>query len=562
MFDRSERLAVFADQPGVSVLIIGAGINGAALFRDLALQGVDVLLVDKGDYCSAASAASSRMIHGGLRYLEFGEFRLVRESLKERNLLMRNAPHYVTPLRTTIPVMKWLSGMWHCTMRFTGLGGNRPANRGALMVKIGLTFYDVFTRKMRMTPRHYFTSRAKTLEKRPGLDHSLVCSATYYDGAITYPERLGLALILDAEAACDRARALSYVSAESAEGGAVTLRDTISDTTFAVRPTIVVNATGGWIDLTNARLGHPTEVMGGTKGAHLILDNDALYEALDGDMVYYETKSGRVSVALPWLGRPLIGATDIRVDDPDEVRCTDEEIDYIIASIREIFPNLDVNRSQIISYFTGVRPLPKAEGSTLQVSRDHSCPILEPGNTLQFPVYSMIGGKWTTFRAFAEQVCDKVLARLGRSRNQSTETLAIGGGADFPEGDGRAAWLSRLVEKTGVAPDRAEALLERYGTKAAAFAAQDGEPLDTLPGYTRTEIERIVTQEHVTHLTDLVLRRTALALLGELDQPRLAELAAITAASLGWDSARRANEIEQTMRILRERYGVDLTGKA
>ncbi len=137
------------------MLIIGGGINGAGLFRDLALQGVDVLLVDKSDFCAGASSASSHMIHGGLRYLENGEFRLVREALHERNLLLQNAAHYVRPLPTTIPIFKWLDGTLLAAQKFLRLA-DRPSNRGALLVKTGLVLYDLFTRRQRALPTHRF----------------------------------------------------------------------------------------------------------------------------------------------------------------------------------------------------------------------------------------------------------------------------------------------------------------------------------------------------------------------------------------------------------------------
>jgi glycerol-3-phosphate dehydrogenase len=243
-------------------LIVGGGINGAGLFRDLALQGVDVLLIDKGDFCSGASAAPSRMIHGGLRYLEFGEFSLVRESLKDRNLLLANAAHYVRPLPTVIPIFAWFSGAWSCVARFLHVGGSRPAHRGVLMVKMGLSFYDLFTRKNRATPTHTFASRADSLARRPLLNPRLVKTATYYDASITYPERLAVELLIDGEAACPDALAVNYLTLQEGSADSVVLRDECSAETFTVRPRVLVNAAGAWIDFTNRTLGHPTKMIG------------------------------------------------------------------------------------------------------------------------------------------------------------------------------------------------------------------------------------------------------------------------------------------------------------
>ncbi|MBC8373666.1 MAG: glycerol-3-phosphate dehydrogenase/oxidase [Planctomycetes bacterium] len=450
MVDRQAIVDGISSRPEVSVLIVGGGINGAGLLRELALQGVDALLVDKADFCSGASAASSRMVHGGLRYLEFGEFRLVRESLKDRNLLLRNARHYVHPLPTTIPIFRRFSGVFGAIRKFLHLGaGKRPPCRGSLIVKMGLTFYDILTRKNRVMPKHKFTSRAKSLAARPLLPKDIVCTATYYDAWVSYPERLGLELILDANVICPEARALNYISLQGADGDTVLLRDEQSGGTLRIRPKIVINATGAWIDFTNRIIDLDTTLIGGTKGAHLVIDNDQLYEALAGGMIYYETPEGRVAVALPWLGKSLIGSTDIRVENPDDVRCTDDEVEYMLESIKQVFPDLQIDRSHIVSRFSGVRPLRYSDAAaTVQVSRDHFCAVNEPDDNPSFPVYSMTGGKWTTFRAFAEQVADALLERLGLERRLASEDVESGGGRGYPEDDAAMRrWTSSLAER-------------------------------------------------------------------------------------------------------------------
>ena len=247
----------------VSVLIVGGGINGIGLFNELALQGIDVLLVEMSDFCAGTSAAMTRVIHGGLRYLENAEFRLVRESLRERNRLLGNAPHYVKPLPTTIPIFNWMSGVLPAIRNLLGWPA-KPGNRGALLIKTGLMLYDFMAGRKSPLPRHRFRFRRAALGLRPALNPEVICTATYYDAKITYPERLCLELVLDAEAACPGARALNYVRPESASGGAVVLRDEVSGETCEVRPRIVVNATGAWIDFTNRGLGRESRFIGGT----------------------------------------------------------------------------------------------------------------------------------------------------------------------------------------------------------------------------------------------------------------------------------------------------------
>lgn len=551
-------------EPRVPVLIVGGGINGAGLFRELALQGIDVLLVDRSDFCTGASCASSRMIHGGLRYLEFGEFRLVRESLNERNLLLKNAPHYVMPLPTTIPILTWASGIASCIGNFLGLNISRPPRRGAAMVKAGLTLYDVYTRKSRLMPRHRFAGKRKALARRPGLNPNLVCTATYYDAWISYPERLCLELLQDGMALHPGAAALNYMSLQSGENAEVALKDELTGETLILQPDIVVNATGAWIDFTNRSLGISSRMIGGTKGAHLVLENEALMRAMDGEMIYFENSDGRVAVALPWLGKALVGSTDIRIDNPDEARCEEDEVDYILGALGEALPAVTVERSQVVSYFSGVRPLPYSDASaTVQISRDHHCAVTEPEGDIAFPVYSMIGGKWTTFRGFSQQVADLLLERLGRKRCADSEDLMIGGGKAFPRSAAeREHWIQELEKQTSLPADRLAVLLERYGTRGEAIALHiaeaDDAPLTHHRGYSRREIEYILAHEQVERLDDLVARRTAMALLGELDAALLLELAEIMGAMWGWSEDRISEEARQTAVVLRERNGIRL----
>jgi glycerol-3-phosphate dehydrogenase len=258
--------------PQVSVLIIGGGINGIGLFNELALQGIDVLLVEKADFCSGTSSAMTRIIHGGLRYLENAELRLVREALLERNRLFKNAPHYVKPMPTTIPIFNWMSGI---------IGGIRnllnwptkPGNRGALLIKTGLTLYDFLAGRKSPLPRHRFSSGRAARALRPALNPGVICTATYYDAKITYPERLCLELVQDAEAVYSQAHAMNYVRAQSAKGGVVVLQDEISGEICEVKPKIVINAAGPWIDGANKTIGRTSQFIGGTKGSHIVLDH-------------------------------------------------------------------------------------------------------------------------------------------------------------------------------------------------------------------------------------------------------------------------------------------------
>lgn len=557
---RSEVFEQLQANPEIPVLIVGGGINGAGVFRDLALQGVDVLLVERSDFCSGASAAPSRMIHGGLRYLENGEFRLVRESLKERDLLLRNAPHYVHPLPATVPIYAYFDGIVNAGLRFLGLS-QKSTQRGALVIKIGLWLYDRFTQGRHAMPGHGFQSRDEALAQHPGLSPHIVATASYYDASITYPERLCLEVLLDGEADHAGAHALNYVSAAQSQNGEVVLRDELTGATFSVRPHMVVNAGGAWIDEVNERIADVTRLIGGTKGSHLVLDNEVLRRATAGKMVYYENADGRICIMFELLGKVLVGSTDIRIDDPDEARTTDADIDYMLASVRQVFPEIHVDRSDIVFHFVGVRPLPHADLSTTgQISRDHSIRELPPAASRPYPIFSLVGGKWTTFRAFGEQAADVVLRQLGAGRRASTEDLRIGGGKAFPSNP--THWINDLSARTSLSAGRIETLLARYGTRAAGIAravCDNDTPLTHLEDYSAAEIGWLIDNERVLQLDDLVLRRTTIALEGKVTRALLEELAAITAERLGWSPDEAARQVERTAAILRERHGVILT---
>jgi glycerol-3-phosphate dehydrogenase len=503
------------------------------------------------------------MAHGGIRYLENGEFRLVREAVRERNRLLRNAPHSIRPLPTAIPIFRIFSGLLNAPLRFLRLR-DRPAERGALLIKLGLLLYDAYTGGDRTVPGHRFNGRSESGKRFPDLNPDVRATAIYYDGAILSPERLCLEMILDAEAANPNAQALNYCAVVGLEAGRVVLEDLAGGGRYTVEPAAVVNAAGPWIDGANRAMQADTGFIGGTKGSHLVLDHPELHAAIDGCEFFFENDDGRIVLICPFFDRVLVGTSDIRIEDPDEAVCTEEEVDYFLEMVRRVFPAIRVDRESIVFRFAGVRPLPaRDEGSTGQISRDHHIENLETGEGREFPVFSLIGGKWTTFRAFSAEAADRVLDAIGRRRVVGTENLPIGGGLGFPENlAAHEAWSAAMAAVTGIATARANELLARYGTYAERpawhISAGTDRPLFGAGDFSRREIEYLGLKEMVVHLDDLLLRRTSLAMLGRLDLPLVEETAAILAGVLGWDEARRRIEIERALRILRERHGVDL----
>lgn len=552
---RSE-VAALRDRPSADVLVIGGGINGIATFRELALQGVDVALIERADYVSGASSASSHMIHGGVRYLENGEFRLVKEAVTERNRLVKNAPHYVRPLETTIPIFKTFSGILAAPARFLTHKQKSTKERGALLIKVGLIIYDSFSRDGGAVPRHRFHGRARSLAALPALNPGIKYTATYFDASMHNPERLALDVLADGLAAGDTARAANYVEAVGTRDGGVLLRDRVSGEEFAVDARVIINTSGPWTDLTNQGLGIDTTFMGGTKGSHIVLHNDELLEATKGREMFFENDDGRIVLIYPLKGRVMIGTTDIDADPREPSVCTEEEVDYFFQLVGHVFPGIALDREQIVYRFSGIRPLPRHDDEAPGfVSRDYRIEKAQLGSST---LLSLVGGKWTTFRALGEHLAGDALELLGAAHPVSTATLAIGGGAGYPrDAASRTRWVA---EHRGiVAAERADALLERYGTRATELLAAidaDDAPLAHAPSYSRAEIRHLLQGEQVVHLADLVYRRTSLAFVGALSLPLLDELAELAGDALGWSPARRADELRTLRDDLATLHGV------
>ena len=558
---RKEILSQLEQHPNLDVLIIGAGINGVGTFRDLALNGVNVLLIDRADFCSGASAASSHMAHGGIRYLENGEFRLVREAVQERNRMIGNAPHIVRPLPTTIPMFRIFSGLLNAPLKVLGWL-ERPSERGALVIKIGLMFYDAFTRKQGTVPPHVFDNRRKALAKFPRLNPEVRYTATYFDGSIFSPERFTVELLLDAEAEGQHARALNYVSVAGGKSDTVTLRDEVTGSTFDVRPQLIINAAGPWIDISNKTLNLSTHYIGGTKGSHLILNNPDLRAAIGQNEFFFENKDGRIVLIFPLDDCVMVGTSDLPVDEPDSVRCTEPEVDYFLEMIARVFPDIRVRRDQIVFRFSGVRPLAYTGSAktTGQITRDHH---IQENKLGEIPVYSLVGGKWTSYRAFSEQVTDKTLTFLGRERNRDTKQLAIGGGREYPvTGYAQLQYFKEVSDATGLTKPWLKLFFDRYGTRlrelAAYVTARMDRPLDHYPEMTRAEIAFLAEHEKTIHLDDLLLRRTMLAFLGRLTLPLVEEIAGVLADTLHWTDEQKKTEIGRALDILTDRHQVHL----
>ena len=261
----------------------------------------------------------------------------------------------------------------------------------------------------------------------------------------------------------------------------------------------------------------------------------------------------------PLMDKVMVGTTDLRIEDPDDSVCTEEEIDYMLQMVPKVFPKYEVSREDIVFMFAGVRPLPPSDANaTGQITRDHTVKVTGP-DRFGFPIYSLVGGKWTSYRAFSEEVTDRTLNVLNLTRKASTAELPIGGGKDYPtDPSAQAAWIKAQAARTDVSEERIATLFSRYGTRAALIAALDNTPLDALPAYSIGEIQHLAAHEHVVHIEDLLLRRSLIAWLGQVNLELVESLAEIIGDVLGWDADRKEVEIKHNVKVLFDLHGVSI----
>jgi glycerol-3-phosphate dehydrogenase len=524
-------LATLPDQ-AFDLIVIGAGINGAGIARDAALRGPRVLLVDKGDIGGGTTSWSTRLVHGGLRYLEHGEIGLVRESLRERERLLRIAPHLVRPLPLLLPIY----------------AGDQ---RGRWLIRAGMLAYDLLSYDKSLA-RHQLLSRKEALARAPGLNpRGLRAAARYFDAQVRFPERLAVENALAASAA--GATVLTYTKAcrilvENGRVRGVELADELGNApTVTVPAPVVVNVAGPWVDelLDTGRDASRQPLIGGTKGSHLVVGafpgapREALYAAARAD--------GRPFFIIPWNDQYLIGTTDTRfAGDLDRLQASDEEIDYLLAETNRLIPEANLTRDAIHYTYAGVRPLPFVpRGEAGAITRRHL--LHDHAGTGARGLLSIIGGKLTTYRELADQAVDWVQRSLGLAVTPApTEREALPGARDL--GADPAALRCRLVSGARVPERSAGHLVEVYGGRATdvlALATSDDlrRPFDAWSGAIGAEVLFAINAEGARTLTDVLMRRTMVGLGPDLGRGADEAAAAIATAHLGWSDARAKREV-------------------
>jgi glycerol-3-phosphate dehydrogenase len=556
------------------VLILGAGINGAALARELVLGGVSVVVVDAGDLAGGATASSSRLIHGGLRYLEYGEFDLVRESLAERTRLLRLAPHLVRPLRLFIPVSNRSGGLRKSVGRFlgweTGASTRLEPPRGLWLVRAGLWLYDRYARDPTL-PRHTAFSAADPRAVSVARErYRWLCS--YYDAQVLFPERFVIDLFDDArQAARETGASLTVYTYHRATLRGRTIdvcAEAGGDAPLATfEPSAIVNATGAWVDRTlrQLRVDCPT-LMGGTKGSHLVTSHARLRAALGEHGLYAEADDGRPVFILPFGDSTLVGTTDLPFEgDPGDALASTEELQYLMRTVNTIMPDVNLAAEDIDLHYCGVRPLPRTSPSApAAITRRH---WLEEHKSSDVPLYSVIGGKLTTCRSLAEQAAGTLRARLGLPPVVVSRDRPLPGGNSYPaDAASLNAVLQRLAEEHGMSNDALRAVWTLRGTRTASILSEctDSAGGGILAGTDLpiSFVRWVIRHEWVRRLSDLVERRLMLLYERRLSKTCLRQLAALLVEEGVLPMSEAEAEVATTVERLRIRYGKRLANPA
>jgi len=523
MLSREAALAVLA-QESFDVVVIGGGITGAGVALDAASRGYSVALVERVDYSWGTSSRSSKLVHGGLRYLQNFDIGLVREALLERQLLVKLAPHLVTPLQLLVPAFD----------------GARPDR----LTGIGLNMYDVMstTRRRRdddwSPARHRNVSGAEVLELLPALAGRNPTGGYLFYDCQTDDSRLVLTVLEEAE----RFGAVCASRLEVVELGreGVTVLDGETGGAFMVRAGAVINATGVWADrIRPDELRSEAEVprIRPSRGTHITLSSDDL-PLVAGAIV--PSGGGRFIFALPWLGRTLLGTTDNNYEgDVDHVDPSIDDIDYLLDAVNTFFGK-SLGHDDVTGAIAGVRPLISSGDSKKSVDISRKAELYETSSGM----ITITGGKLTTFRRMAQMAVDALVERDGRFAPCRT--------AEIPLGQPVAA--DRLTRVEGVAEAAYEALADRYGHDAERVLAVAAERVELaapiLDGFPDLLAEAVyaVRFEQARSLSDVLKRRTRLGLLAGRElcaagavEPRV--VASAIGAELGWGAARIADEV-------------------
>ncbi len=504
------------------VIVIGGGINGVAIARACARGGRRTLLLEQHDFASGTTSRSTRIIHGGLRYLEYGELGLVRESLREREALLRERSHLVRPLKFLLAV---------------------PAQgrHSALAVRAGLWFYGAMAGR-----RGPAAMDASQLERL--LDSGQQWALFHYDDAqCEFPERLVAEWLAEALAAGAVARNHTRVVAIETRFGQATgviARDLLDNREAAVQADWIINASGPWVDqvCANAIMRREKPLVGGVRGSHLVLP---CLPGMPDAAVYTEAQDGRPIFLVPWNGRLLVGTTEVRdAGDPAKAAPSPEELEYLFNSVRKLFPSVPLSWSDVEYSFAGIRPLPYSPDMTPSaVTRRHHLHDHSADGVSR--MISVVGGKLTTAASLARE-CAR---RVGVSASDPEPVLAQAPSPELLDSALRE-WARQVASMAGISEESARAMAEWHGPSAlriARRAAGDDRlraPLCDHSEHIVAEAVEAVENEGAQRLADILLRRVPVAFQPCWSAECSRQAGQRVGTLLGWDERRVDAEIE------------------
>lgn len=501
-------LAELANGRPLDAVIIGGGINGCAIAEEASMRGLRVALIEQTDFGFGTTWRSTKLIHGGLRYLEHGDVRLVRESLRERSWLLKTRPYLVTPQRFLLPTLPW-------------------SRRPEWQLRIGLATYDMLA-LYRGVPTHRHLNDASFERLAPYLPESVSSGFSFFDARVHAPERLALEFAFNARTHGAAIANHAAVTAIAAENGAVTgVSVTEGDETFEIPARAVVNAAGPWVDAVNEHGGLPeVELLGLTRGTHIVVElevppgRDAIFSTARSD--------GRVFFAVPQGELLLIGTTDERFEgDPGEIRPSNDDIVYLLEEAQTLMPGRGITRESIRYAYAGLRPLQRvAGGPEAAISRRHSVIHHE---RLGGPkgMYSLVGGKLSTFRPLAREVA-AMLGASGKRRDQ-----------DLPVAPG---W-NRILRESSLSL-RQKQHLRVYGAAIADVLALGTEEVCPHSGAIEGEIRYAARSEQVRSLADIMMRRSGISWASCRGLCCDEAVAEIAGKELGWKAGDRRREVK------------------
>jgi glycerol-3-phosphate dehydrogenase len=530
---RAAALARLADERW-DVVVIGGGIVGSGVLLDAVSRGLRAALVEQDDLAVGTSSRSSRLIHGGVRYLEDMRLHLVREALAERSRLMTLAPHLVRLERFLFPVYGW------------------PVVHRA-MFSAGLTLYDVLGAARDGGRAHHLGARAVAELIPPISRRGLRGGVTYCDGVeddARYSIAVARTAVAQGATAVTRARATGLLSSSDGRVTGLTVRDLLGDTELTVQADRVIDATGVWLGHPEARLGGSTMKLVPSRGSHLLFERDRIPMRTGLTLKI----PGRVLFVIPSPGAWIVGTTDEPDDgSPDRPAPTGHEVDHILETVNGVLA-LDLSRKDALGAYAGLRPLVGAPGGdTARISREHTIHQEASG------LVRVSGGKYTTYRLMARDAVDMALEGRDPAPRSSTADLPLLGAAPRDELDRLAV---ELATTDGLDASRAAALVDRHGTQARDVLTL-GRELDLLRPLAEdipqleAEVAWAVRHELALGLDDVLSRRMRLSMARRDRCASIApRVAAIMAADLGWDEAREAAEVDAYLATAQREYDV------